>query len=116
MNAQEAKKLENKVIKALSDNLKKEDSVILGISGGPDSMLLLYLFKKFAEKTPIKIAVAHINDQLRKKEADLDEKFVKEYVEKTDSTRSVLFHSTTKDIASLSKKNKKHYYKQRRSR
>ena len=107
MNAQEAKKLENKVIGALSDNLKKKDIVILGISGGPDSMLLLHIFEKFIEKTQLKIVVAHINHKLRKKESDLDEEFIKEYVEKTNNSESIVFSSTKKDVAALSKKNKK---------
>ena len=106
MNAQEAKKLENKIIKTLSKNLKKKDSVILGISGGPDSMLLLYFFEKFQQKVPIKIIVAHINHKIRKKEADLDEKFVKKYVENFNN-KDVIFHATKRDIAKLSQKNKK---------
>ena len=42
-------------------NLKREDSVVIGVSAGPDSMCLLYLLQKLQKSIGFKIIVAHIN-------------------------------------------------------
>lgn len=51
--------------------------IILGISGGPDSMCLLDIFSKIALKEDLKIVVAHVNYGLRDSSA-ADQKFVEE--------------------------------------
>ncbi len=51
----------------------KEDSIIVAVSGGIDSITLLHLLVKSQSK---KLAIAHCNFQLRGKEADADEQFV----------------------------------------
>ncbi len=50
----------------------KQDSILLAVSGGVDSMTMLHLFKEAGYP----IAVAHCNFQLRGKESDEDEIFV----------------------------------------
>lgn len=50
--------------------------VLLAVSGGIDSMALLYLF----EKSEFNYGVVHCNFQLRGEESDLDEEFVKNQV------------------------------------
>lgn len=55
-----------------------EDRVLIAVSGGRDSMVLLHLL----QNTGLKIAVAHCNFQLRGEESDADELFVKAYCEK----------------------------------
>jgi tRNA(Ile)-lysidine synthase len=50
--------------------------ILLAISGGIDSMVMLYLF----EKSGFKYGVVHCNFQLRNKESDEDEEFVKKQV------------------------------------
>lgn len=52
-----------------------DDSILLGVSGGIDSMVMLHLFLK----SGFKIAVAHCNFGLRADESDADEQFVKYY-------------------------------------
>ncbi len=52
-----------------------DDSILLGVSGGIDSMVMLQLFLK----SGFKIAVAHCNFGLRADESDGDEQFVKYY-------------------------------------
>jgi tRNA(Ile)-lysidine synthase len=75
MNLQESQKLETKLLTTLKNHLQAGDTVIAGISGGPDSIFLLYLL----EKLPIKIIAAHVNHQLRK-ESNNEEEFVSHLV------------------------------------
>lgn len=59
------------------------DKVILGVSGGPDSISMLDILKQIKQDGKIKfeVIVAHINHQIRE-EANDDEKYVKNYCEK----------------------------------
>lgn len=97
MNQQESKKLETKILTILKQHIQNGDTVVAGISGGPDSIFLLELLKKL----PIKIIVAHVNHQLRK-EANSDEAFVK----KLCNSPTIIFATLTSDIKSISQKSK----------
>ena len=52
------------------------DSVLVAVSGGPDSVCLLTLFKLIQRPLNLKLAAAHVNHRLRKS-SDRDEAFVK---------------------------------------
>jgi len=52
----------------------REDSILLAVSGGVDSMVMLHLF----HQAGYRISVAHCNFQLRGQESDLDEELVKQ--------------------------------------
>ncbi|MCG0275788.1 MAG: tRNA lysidine(34) synthetase TilS [Thermosediminibacteraceae bacterium] len=54
------------------------DLVLVGVSGGPDSVCLLHLLLRFREEFGISLAVAHLNHSFRGLEADEDEAFVKD--------------------------------------
>ena len=56
--------------------------IILGISGGPDSVCLLNIFAKLQRKYNWELIVAHVNYGLRGKDSEQDEKFVKKLSEK----------------------------------
>ncbi|OQX88061.1 MAG: tRNA lysidine(34) synthetase TilS [Candidatus Omnitrophica bacterium 4484_70.2] len=56
--------------------LKKKDKVILGISGGPDSVAMLHLFSHIKREFKLYLVCVHFNHGLRK-EADEEEIFVK---------------------------------------
>ena len=71
-----------KIFPILSLYIKQHDTVILGVSGGPDSVFLLSVLAEFSKQTPCKIIVAHINHGIRGADADHDEKFVKNLAEK----------------------------------
>lgn len=53
----------------------KGDGVLLGVSGGADSVLLVHMMKKLAGEWNLKLAMAHINHGIRGTEADRDEAF-----------------------------------------
>jgi len=54
------------------------DIILVGVSGGPDSICLLHVLNSIKEKLGIKISVAHINHMIRE-EADLETKYVQEF-------------------------------------
>lgn len=58
--------------------LSYSDSIVVGISGGPDSMCLLNLLINLREKFNLKIICAHVNHGLRK-ESDSEKIFVENY-------------------------------------
>lgn len=58
--------------------LSPDDKVLLGVSGGPDSMVMLHLF----QRTAFRLAVVHCNFHLRGSESDSDERFVRDYCNK----------------------------------
>lgn len=63
--------------------IENGDRVVLGVSGGPDSICMLNILNKISKEKLIdfEIVVCHINHGLREN-AILDEKFVKEFCEK----------------------------------
>lgn len=68
----------NEPILFLNGILKKDDVIVLGISGGPDSMCLLHVIMSLKEKYNLKIICAHVNHGLRK-ESDTEKEFVLNY-------------------------------------
>lgn len=77
----------------------RDESVVLGVSGGPDSTALLHL--SFALRRefgwPLRIHVAHLNHMLRGTESGADVEFVQEACE----SLSVPCHIETVDVAAL---------------
>lgn len=67
----------------LNNLLKKNDSVVVGISGGPDSMCLLYALISLKEKLNLKIICAHVNHNLRK-ESEVEAEYLKKYCEENN--------------------------------
>jgi tRNA(Ile)-lysidine synthase len=53
-----------------------QDSVLVGVSGGPDSVALLHALLEIAPGFPLKLAVAHLNHGLRQEESENEAKFV----------------------------------------
>lgn len=58
--------------------LNNNDSIVIGVSAGPDSMCLLYLLLKLREELHFQIIVAHINHNVRV-ESEEEERFLKNY-------------------------------------
>ena len=56
--------------------------IVIGVSGGPDSVCLLDALCEMKEKYDLQIVAAHVNYGLRGKDSDLDEKLAKNLAEK----------------------------------
>ena len=75
--------LENKVLETIKKYqlIEKEDKLVIGVSGGPDSMALLHILLTLQEKEQIPsctLLVAHVNHMLRK-EAEEETAYVEEF-------------------------------------
>ncbi|KNY28638.1 tRNA lysidine(34) synthetase TilS [Pseudobacteroides cellulosolvens] len=75
------------------------ETVIAGISGGPDSVCLVHILNNISSIYNFKIIAVHINHMLRGEEADKDENYVREFCERL----SIEFYSDKIDIKKLSK-------------
>lgn len=58
------------------DVLRKHSTVVVGVSGGPDSLALLYYLLEKREKKALEIVVAHVDHMFRGEESYEDLKFV----------------------------------------
>ena len=63
--------------------IKKGEGIVLGVSGGPDSISMLNILNEIKDEMEFKIYVAHINHMIRE-EADDDEKYVQNYCQKNN--------------------------------
>jgi len=95
--------LNSKVKKYIEQNklIQPGDMVIVGVSGGPDSMALLHILNNIASSLDFKVAAAHLNHGLRP-EAGAEEAFVKETCEQLGIT----CYSCTVPVAELAKEQK----------
>jgi tRNA(Ile)-lysidine synthase len=60
------------------DMLRAGDRVLVGVSGGADSVALLRMLHGLAAEPAVSLAVGHLNHAIRGAEADADEQFVKD--------------------------------------
>jgi tRNA(Ile)-lysidine synthase len=63
---------------------QKGSKIIIGVSGGPDSVCLLEVLSLLAKKSQFELQIAHVNYGLRGKDSDQDEQFVRKLGEKFD--------------------------------
>lgn len=61
--------------------IQRNDKVVVGVSGGPDSMTLLNVLNELKKELDIQIYVAHINHMLRE-EADSETRYVQDFCQK----------------------------------
>lgn len=115
--------LENTILNTIKKYhlIESNDKIVIGVSGGPDSICLLDILNKITksfqkcpqtnpepmETSPNKpgtsgeIVVAHVNHMLRE-EADEDEKYVREYCQKNE----IDFYAKSIDVEKLAHTNK----------
>ncbi len=58
------------------DLINHGDNIVVGVSGGADSICLLYLLRKYSEKVMFSLTAVHVHHMLRKADADADAAFV----------------------------------------
>lgn len=79
--------MEEKILEIIKryNLIENGDKIVVGVSGGPDSITLLNVLKNIKEKEIIKfnLVVCHINHMIRE-EAVSDEKYVEEYCKKNN--------------------------------
>lgn len=63
--------------------INKNDVIVVGVSGGPDSMTLLNVLINLSERYNLKIVVAHVNHMMRAV-ADSETEFVKDFCKKNN--------------------------------
>lgn len=78
------------------DMLQSDDRVICAVSGGADSMALLWAMYLLKDKLKIHLEAAHFNHGLRGHESDRDEAFVRTFCEQFE----IPFHSGTAQVVS----------------
>ncbi|KAA3634932.1 MAG: tRNA lysidine(34) synthetase TilS [Calditrichaeota bacterium] len=83
--------------------LRQNDSVLVALSAGPDSTMLLYLLHKIRNKYKLKLSAVYINHQIRKEAAKEEAMFCRNLCE----SLNIKLHIIEKDIPKLSKKLKK---------
>lgn len=106
-------KRENSILIKVRNNIlennmiENKDVVVIGLSGGPDSVFLVYALDYFKNifkskyKIEYDVIICHINHMIRK-EAKEDELLAKEYAEKF----GFKFYSLEADVTSIAKKQK----------
>ena len=76
----------NKLLKFIrqQDMVQPGETVICAVSGGADSVALLFAFYLLKEKLDIHLEAAHFNHGLRGEESDRDEAFVRTFCDRYD--------------------------------
>lgn len=76
--------------------------IVVGVSGGPDSTALLHLLLQLRDEYELELWIAHLNHQLRGKEAEEEARWVKMFASKI----GIPLISDSFDVATLAKKRK----------
>ena len=75
----------DKVKKVIEEEnlIEPKDKIVVGVSGGPDSICLLHILERLKKQLLFEICVAHINHMIRPKSI-LDEEYVENYCKKNN--------------------------------
>ena len=97
--------LKDEVLKTIKEYnlIENGDKIVVGVSGGPDSICLVDILNEIKndKKINFELAICHINHLIRE-EAKEDEKFVEEYAKE----KNIPFFSKEIDVMSLAKEQK----------
>ena len=77
--------MKDKVIRTIKkyNLINKKDKIVLGVSGGPDSISMLDILNSIKDEMGFEIYVVHINHLIREEAID-DEKYVEEYCKRNN--------------------------------
>lgn len=78
----------NKVLSSVKKHnlIEDGDKIVVGVSGGPDSIALIHILNKLRESMDIKLYVAHLNHQLRGINSQEDAFFVTKFCDELGIT------------------------------
>lgn len=98
------KTIEQKAINFIDENLliEKGDKILVALSGGADSVFLLYFLKKFSKRYKVQLSAFHLNHKLRGDAALDDAKFCVGFCKRN----KIELISISKDVKTYAKKNK----------
>lgn len=96
--------IEEKFLNTIKEHnlINSGDKIVIGVSGGPDSITLLTCMNKYKDKLGCEIIVAHVNHLIRKDSTD-DEK----YVEKICENSQIKFYKKCIEILKLAEEQKR---------
>lgn len=96
--------MKEKIIKTIKkyNLINPEDKIILGVSGGPDSIAMLDILNQLKAEMKFEIIVVHINHSIRGNDANEDEQYVKEYCQK----RGIECYTKKIDVPMIAKNEK----------
>ena len=96
--------LRNEVLKTIKkyNLISKGDKIVIGVSGGPDSICLLHVLDSLKEELGIELYVAHVNHMIRQV-ADDETKYVQNFCKKL----GIECFIKKEDITKLAKEQKK---------
>jgi len=83
------------------DLIKKNDKILIGLSGGADSVCLFHVLSEIREEFNLTIECAHINHMIRDEEATRDADFVKKLCDDCN----IKIHILNEDVKKFAKKN-----------
>lgn len=82
--------------------IKSGENIVIGFSGGPDSVMLLYALNELRKEFGYNLLTVHINHQLRGEDAVKDEEFSKDF----SNSLGVKFISFHMDVNGYAKEHK----------
>lgn len=82
------KKIQNSIFE--NSLFERGTKIVLGVSGGPDSVCMLSVFCELQKKYNLELSIAHVNYHLRGKDSEKDEKFVEKLAEKYNLSLDIL--------------------------
>jgi tRNA(Ile)-lysidine synthase len=75
--------LEQRVLRYIKEHrLVSKQPLVVAVSGGQDSVCLLYVLARLQKELALKLHIAHLNHQLRGEESDADARYVSELARK----------------------------------
>lgn len=96
------RQFQQKILDTIMSNhlIEQGDAVVVGVSGGPDSICLLHVLHALSGRLEIRLHAVHINHMLRAEEAQIDEEFTSGICNELGIPLSVV-HA---DVAAMAKK------------
>lgn len=102
MQKQVSKKMIRKFIETVTDYqmFQSSNAILVGVSGGPDSVALIHILTQISTQFSLKLAVVHLNHTLRGTESENEARFVASLAK----TQGLPFYVKTVNIPRLQKR------------